>query len=509
MADGMTEERDVAPGRLAGRGPVAVVDIGSNSVRLVVYERLSRSPTMLFNEKVLAGLGKGVASSGRLSESAVNEAIAAVRRFAQLIAQSGVVETHVLATAAARDASNGPAFLAEVGRLLGVEVRLLSGAEEAKYSAYGILSGMHHPNGVAGDLGGGSLELVDIRGDDIGAGRTYPLGGLRLSDAADGSVKKAEKIADDVLRDSDVLKSCEGRDFYAVGGTWRSFARLHMFQTGYPLHVMHQYSMAAGDALDFCRQLVRTDLDAIPQIDVVSKQRRALLPFGAAVLEAIIRHGRPNKVVLSALGVREGLLYDLLSPEERAEDPLLAAAGELALLRSRSPRHARELVAWTGQVMETLGFDETAEERRLRAAACLLADIGWRAHPDYRGEQSLNIIAHAAFVGVDHPGRAYLALASYYRHVGLIDDAVGPAVVRLATPRLRDRARALGAVFRVAYILSASMPGVIPRIGTRVQRGAFQLVLPKDLAALAGERVERRLKQLAKLAGFDSEIVTS
>lgn len=498
--------REDAPGRLNGSGPFAVIDIGSNSVRLVIYERLCRSPTVLFNEKVLAGLGKGVGRTGRLSDGSVASALAAVRRFRQLADQSGAVELHVLATAASREAVNGPDFIEEIERICRVPVQILSGAEEARLAALGVISGIHKPNGIAGDLGGGSLELIDIRGHVAGQGATYPLGGIRLSEAAEGSIRKAEKIAEDILRSSEVLGAGEGRPFYAVGGTWRSLARLHMFQTGYPLHVMHDYAIPAGEALDFCRVVARGDVEAVDRIDVISKQRRDLLAYGAAVLAQVIRFGKPSQIILSALGLREGHLFDLLPDSEKLADPLLAAAEELSVLRSRSPRHARELIPWTGRVFEVLAIDETEDERRLRAAACLLADIGWRAHPDYRGEQSLNLIAHAAFIGVDHPGRAYLALANYYRHMGLIDDTLSPRIRELATTRLKERARTLGAAFRVAYIVSAAMPGVIPMTNISVRKGTLVVELPTTHAALDGEVLQRRLKQLAKLANYDAAI---
>ncbi len=205
---------------------------------------------------------------------------------------------------------------------------------------------------------------------------------------------------------------------------------------------------------------------------------------------------------MSALGVREGHLYDLLPPEEKRRDPLLVACEEIGWLRSRSPAHMRELPPWTAMVFDAIGLEETGEEARLRHAACLLADTGWRAHPEYRGEQSLNLIAYAAFIGVDHPGRAYLALANFYRHEGLIDEALSPRIRELASTRYMERARALGATLRVAYLISAGMPGVIGR--TRIeQRGkALTLVLPTELGPLAGTRLERRLGQLAKLAGL-------
>ncbi|MEQ9688633.1 MAG: exopolyphosphatase, partial [Bauldia litoralis] len=231
-----------------------------------------------------------------------------------------------------------------------------------------------------------------------------------------------------------------------------------------------------------------------------------LLPYGAAVLEQVIKTMKPSRIVMSALGVREGHLYDLLSAEEKALDPLIVACEELALLRSRSPRHAAELSPWAGQAFEAIGLDETEEEQRLRHAACLLADIGWRVHPEYRGEQSLNLIAHAAFIGVDHPGRAYLALTNFYRHEGLIDEALSPRIRELAPTRYMERARALGAVLRVANMISGAMPGVMPR--TRLERDGKKLVLvlPHDLAPLGGARVERRLATLAKTAGLEAII---
>jgi exopolyphosphatase/guanosine-5'-triphosphate,3'-diphosphate pyrophosphatase len=206
-------------------------------------------------------------------------------------------------------------------------------------------------------------------------------------------------------------------------------------------------------------------------------------------------------VIISALGVREGLLYSLLKADERKKDPLLDAARELNQLRSRSPVHGEELAVWTDRFMASSGLDESAEEKRLRHAACLLADIGWRAHPDYRGEQSLNIIAHAAFIGIDHPSRAYLALAVFFRHVGLVDDELSPRMRELATTRMLDRARVLGAAMRVAYLVSAAMPGVLPRTPMEVEHGKLVLRLQGEYAALGGERLFARLKQLARLIG--------
>jgi exopolyphosphatase / guanosine-5'-triphosphate,3'-diphosphate pyrophosphatase len=226
------------------------------------------------------------------------------------------------------------------------------------------------------------------------------------------------------------------------------------------------------------------------------------------VLENLIEIARPKDIVISALGVREGLLYGTLSAEDRRKDPLIAAAQELNVLRSRMPAHGEELMTWTDRFMASTGLDETAEERRLRHAACLLADIGWRAHPDYRGEQSLNIIANAAFVGIDHPGRVFLALAVFFRHVGLVDEELSPRIRELASTRVLDRARVLGAALRVAYLVSASTTGVLPKTPMVVERGRVVLRFRNGLRDLAGERVFVRLRQLARLIGREPVMET-
>jgi len=497
-----------AQGRLDHGPPVGVIDIGSNSVRLVVYEGVTRSPTPLFNEKVLAGLGREVQSKGLLAADAVEQALGALKRFRALCDTMRVERLWVLATAACRDAKNGPDFIAQAERICRSRVDVISGKREAELTALGVVSGFHRPDGIVGDLGGGSLELVDVHGTRIKTGITLPLGGLALQDRASKSIKKADKIVKHALSGVS-LKAGRDRTFYAVGGTWRALARLHMWQTGYPLHVMHGYVIRAKEALEFSRLVRRVNPETLSQIEAVADARRPLLAYAALVMEHIVRKAKPRDVVFSALGVREGLLYAQLDAEERKQDPLLAAAQDLNLLRSRSPQHGEELIAWTDAFMRTSGLEEDAEERRLRHAACLLADIGWRAHPDYRGEQSLNVIAHAGFVGIDHPGRAFLALSVFFRHVGVThDEELSPRIRELASTRMLDRARVLGAAMRVAYLVSASQPGVLPRAPLKVERHRLVLRLERECAALAGERVYSRLKHLARLIGRDPIIVT-
>ncbi|AZO47695.1 MAG: exopolyphosphatase [Mesorhizobium sp.] len=487
-------------GRLQDRRPLSIIDIGSNSIRLVVYEGLARSPTLLFNEKMLAGLGRGIVSTGKLDPEAVTRSMEEFRRFRALSDQAGAEHMYVLATAAAREAVNGPDFIHRAEDVLKTEIRVLSGRQEAHYSALGVISGFHPASGIAGDLGGGSLELIDINGEAIGDGITLPLGGLRLQDMAKNSLVQAQKIARQELARAKLLKGGQGRAFYAVGGTWRNLARLHMEMTNYPLGVMHHYEISADSAQSFLKQVTKAEIEKVKGIEGVSKNRRSLLPYGAIVLQEIMSAMQPSKIVVSALGVREGFLYSLLDAAEQKADPLISAAEELALLRSRSVHHAHELVDWTGKAFAAFGIDETEDEARYRQAACLLADIGWRAHPEYRGRQSLNIIAHASFIGVDHPGRAYLALAGAYRHDGIFNEGIAPEIKALAPPRILERARVLAAMMRVVYLMTAAMPGVMPRLKWENRgNGMLALVLPASLADLYGERPAGRLAQLARI----------
>src|SRR5579863_2357159 len=490
------------PGRLGDGPPLAVIDIGSNSVRLVVYEGLSRSPTALFNEKVLCGLGREVQTTGLLAADAVEQALSSLKRYRALCTTIGVQKVLAIATAACRDAKNGRAFISLAERIIQTKIEVLSGQREAELTALGVISAVHQADGVVGDLGGGSLELVDVHGTRSGRGLTRPLGGLALVDISSRSLKKADKYVKKTLGALPMLKGCRDRTFYAVGGTWRALARLHMWQTGYPLHVMHGYTIAADEALEFARLVHRVDVNTLANIEVVNNARRPLLPYAALVLDHVLCVGKPRQVTFSALGVREGLLYSLLKKKEKKKDALIEAARDFNYLRSRSPRHGEELIDWTDRFMASSGLDETAEERRLRHAACLLADIGWRAHPDYRGEQSLNIIAYGGFTAIDHPGRAYLALAVFYRHVGLVvDDELSPRLRELASTRMIDRARVHGAAMRLAYVISAAMPGVLPKTRLGVERHRLALRLPGEFAALGGDRVLNRLRALSRLIG--------
>jgi len=490
--------------------PLGVIDIGSNSVRLVVYEGAVRAPTPLFNEKVLCGLGRSIASTGHLGEESVTRTLAALTRFRSIARILDVKNVRAIATAAVREATDGAEFIARAEKACGAKIEVLSGEKEAKLVAQGTMMGFIDADGIAGDLGGGSLELIELAQDRLQEAVTLPVGGLRLIDAAGAKIEKALPLVDAAMANVSWLADGKGRPFYAVGGSWRALAHLHMEQTGYPLRVTHGYTIPTAEAIAFC-ELVRKSkkLSTLSGIEDLARARREVLPYGALVLERLLKVVAPREVVFSTFGIREGLLFSLLPAHERRKDPLLSFCAEYAALRSRSVEHAWELCKWTDALFEPPGPKETPEERRLRYAACLISDIGWRSHPDYRGDQSLNLLAHAALAGIDHPGRIFLALSIYYRHVGTGQsrgDDLSGRLKAIVSKRVQKRARIVGAAVRTAHMLSIGVAGVIDETPLSYDGGKLVLTIPKAYAGMDGERLRRRFGALAELLEREPEI---
>jgi exopolyphosphatase/guanosine-5'-triphosphate,3'-diphosphate pyrophosphatase len=495
--------------RTAELEPIGVVDIGSNSVRLVVYEGAVRAPTPVFNEKVLCGLGRAVASTGSLSDDAVACALAALSRFRLIAHILGVKNLIAIATAAVRDAENGAEFIERGERTLGVSIEMLSGDKEARLAAQGIMMGFVNDDGIACDFGGGSLELIDITQSDLREMASLPLGGLRLMDKTRNKLDRAAAVIDKGLARVPWLANGEGRDFYAVGGTWRSLAKMHMDQVRYPLRVMQGYRISCDEALELCEQFRKAKKPLeLPGMASVARARREVLPFGALVLERLLKHMQPRQIVFSIFGIREGLIYGLLPAYEKLRDPLISFCEDYATLRSRSVEHAWELCHWTDQLFSNPDLKESPDERRLRHAACLLSDVGWRAHPDYRGEQSVNTIAHAGLSGVDHQGRIFLALSVYHRHEASDDNGgqLSERLRSLITKRAQRRARIVGAAVRAAHMLSIGMAGIIDQTPLTYEDDKLVLSIPRHYAALDGERLRRRFGALCDLVGKKPEI---
>lgn len=504
-----------ARNRLARLNPVAVIDIGSNTVRLVIFEGLNRSPTQLHNESVACRLGAGIDQTGRLSSESMERALRTLRRFRALIDHMGIKSFHPFATAAARSAANGPEFVRCAEAICRCPIEILSGEREAELTANGILSGFVSPDGIVGDIGGRSLELANVAKGPASPGDPRPvslaLGHLRVKERCGDDIEAATAMIDEALENVEWLKIGNGRNFYAVGGEWRALARLHMISRNYPLRIYHGYQIPFDEALNFTRDVAKGETNQISGIDRLSRARRETIRQAAAVLWRVLKQVEPSQLIISAFGVREGLLYTLLDEKERRRDPLIAACEEAALVGGRSLTYAQELCNWTDELFRTVGQNETMEERRLRHAACLLSDIGWRAHPDYRGEQSLNLSAHWAVAGVDHPGRAFIALTNYYRHMGTFKGEVSPVFRELLHEgedgeRARARAKLLGSAIRAAYMISAGTPGVISKTPLHLVDDKLILELPEAYREFDGERLRQRVVQVADNLGLEAEI---
>ncbi len=496
-----------AKGRLDHGPPIAVIDIGSNSVRLVAYEGLTRSPTPIFNEKVLAGLGREVQSTGLLARDAVERALSSLRRFRSLCDAMGARRLWIIATAACRDAVNGPDFIGEAEKICRVKIDVISGKREAELSALGVLSGIHEPDGLVGDLGGGSLELIDLRGSRCRAATTVPLGGLALQDSSEKSLKKAEKIVETTLGGVRFLGAGAGRAFYSVGGTWRALARLHMRQTGYPLHVMHGYSIPAKEALEFVRLVRRVNPDMLSQIEAVTDARRPLLGYAALV------HGahHPARQAARDRGLRG-------RGARRAA--LLAAQGEGAKARRAARRGGRPQRAALALAAARRGADpldrqvhvlveDRGDGRRGAPAPCRLSARRYRlARPSRLPRRA--VAQHHRACELSSASITPGAPISRWRCFSAMSGCGRASCRRMCAnsqaPRMIDRARVLGGALRVAYLISAAMPGILPEVPLAVVRGQLVLSLKGRYATLGGERLYNRLRQLARLIGRDVDL---
>lgn len=474
--------------------PVAIVDIGSNSVRLVIFEGLSRNPYTIFNEKALCAIGRGMVSSGKLDKDGVKHALETLGRYRAIATALGIKKMQVVATAAVRDAKNGAPFVEEVEAICGGKIRVLSGEEEAQLAAYGVISGIPEADGLVGDLGGGSLEIVPVhKSQIIGQGTTLPFGPLRLIDVSGGRVDRARTIVDEGLKHVTGFDKTKGKALYAVGGVWRNLARLHMGPK-YPVHILHEYEIPRGEAIRLCELIAQQSRRSLERMNI-AKRRAEALPFGAVVMERLLRATELSRVIISAYGVREGLLYAQLPDAVKAQDPLIETCKEWAERQGRGGSAGDEVTAFLAPLFE----EETPAARRLRRAACLLSDIGWRHHPDYRAEITFSEIIQGVLAGTSHPGRVMIALAVFYRYAGEID-LTGP-MKRYADfmgTDLQLNAIRIGLGARLAYNLIGPSTDMLAEFGLKVTGKELTLIVPKRRQGLVGETVEKRLGDLAE-----------
>lgn len=486
-------------------GRVGVIDIGSNSIRLVVYDRLVRAPIPVFNEKVMCGLGRTLAATGMLDPDGRALAMDNLIRFTALLEGMNVDRVDILATAAVRDATDGADFVAEVARRCALDIAVISGSEEARLSALGVLAGIPEADGAMGDLGGGSLELVGLDKGRIAEQATLPLGPFRLMALKGGAPKLRPRIGA-TLADEPWLEAYRGRPFYAVGGAWRALARVHMALRRHPIHVIQHYSADAADLKDLARLIARQGKSSLERLPGVSKRRLEALPYAAAVLESVIEALAPQRVVFSAGGLREGHLFDLLPPEDQAVDPLIAACGDAA---ERIDRHGFGDVGAMADWIAPLFVDEPTGFDRLRRAAALLSDIGWAEHPDYRAEHAFLRVLRLQAGGLDHVERAQLAAAIFARYGGTPGNGPSGEAVTLLTEEERGWALRLGLALRLAHTITGGAPEPLRRIRLETADSGLRLVLPADFETLGGVILQRRLDAVAKTMGTKGTVVVA
>ena len=472
---------------------VGVVDIGSNSIRLVVYDRLTRQPIPLFNEKVLCGLGRALQKTGRLDPEGAVRAIENLRRFRKLCDGMGVQRLFVIATAAVRDAEDGEAFAADVARRCGLTVRIISGEEEARLAALGLIAGLPNASGIVGDLGGGSLELVDIDQGVIRSQVTLPLGPLRLM--ADGGKAAARRRTRSLLASVPWLTPASGRTFYPIGGAWRSLARVHMAQADYPLHVIQSHAVLGRDMATLTASVSRQRKGTQATLPGASKRRVETLPYAALVLDEILALLSPEVVRFSAYGLREGLLLDQLDDVGRDADPLLVGCQDLARQNNRFG-HETVVLPWTDPLAPLIAPDLD----RLRRAACLLSDLGWADHPDYRAEHAANRALRLPIGGLLHADRAFLALALAVRYGASPSTRDIPALRLLDAEAVRA-ATLVGLTLRLAHTITGGAPRLLDSLNLDLSGDPICLRVHDGDGALVGEVVRRRLDALAKALG--------
>ncbi|ETX29770.1 Ppx/GppA family phosphatase [Roseivivax isoporae] len=471
---------------------VGVVDIGSNSVRLVVFDGAARSPAYFYNEKIMCGLGAGMSETGRLNPEGRERARAALRRFQLLAEGMDIQPLTAVATAAVRDAEDGRAFCAEIAAETGIRIHIIDGADEARLSAQGVLLGWPGSFGLVCDIGGSSMELAEISGGRVGRRATSALGPLKLREIPGGRKEREAHIAD--IMAGLVEKVGPQRDrLFLVGGSWRAIARIDMERRAYPLHVLHEYRMNAEAVRETAKFIEKADLEVLRKACGLSSSRMALVPFAAEVLPQLVDAFRPADIAISSYGIREGLLYEQMPQALRDRDPLIEACSFAEAKDARLPGFGRRLFRF----VEPLFPGASPARRRLVKAACLLHDVSWRAHPDYRAETCFDNATRANLGGLKHSERLFLGLALLHRYRNKREGTRFEDLYALLDAEGTQAAEVLGKAMRLGAMLWMS---------ERSQAGAtldwdpverrLVLKLTREAEPLFGEVAQARLKSL-------------
>ncbi len=480
---------------------VGVIDVGSNSIRLVVFDGAARSPAYFFNEKVLCGLGRGLAETGKLNPEGRIRAMATLKRFALLARGMTLSNLTMVATAAMREAEDGPEFRAEIEGATGLRMRVIDGDEEARLSAQGVLTGWPEAEGLVCDIGGNSMELAVIGAGRVHQAVTSGLGPFRLQQIPGGK-KGLRQHVGDVLRGLSDQTGTHHDALYLVGGSWRAIARLDMERRDYPLKVLHEYAMTPKNIRKTIDWITQQDMAELRKLTGISEERMSLVPLAAQVLRQLVHVFSPRQVYVSSYGIREGILYDQMPDALRTRDPLLEACHFMEHSSARLPGFGKKLY----EFLLPLYRNRPPERLRLIRAACLLHDVNWRAHPDYRADACFDITTRANLGGLDHPGRIYLGIALMHRYK---TSGMGPRMKDLAgllDERDVKEAKMLGRALRFGAMFSMDGPGNAGELRFYPKKKVLELVLQPEMQALFTEVAEQRFASLANQIGASAKV---
>ncbi|MGD9864890.1 MAG: Ppx/GppA family phosphatase [Pseudodonghicola sp.] len=482
---------------------VGVVDVGSNSVRLVVFDGAARSPAYFYNEKIMCALGAGLSDTGRLNPEGRVRALSALRRFQHLAEGMDLPPLSVVATAAVRDAADGAEFCAEVQRETGLKIWVIDGEEEARLSAQGVLLGWPGAYGLICDIGGSSMELAEISGGQVGRRVTSPLGPLKLQDVKGGQRGRKAHIKT-VMEDLSARMGPQRDRLFLVGGSWRAIARIDMTRRGYPLKVLHEYRMTAASVRATAQFIETSDLDTLRSISGISAARMALVPYAIDVLSRLVRTFKPKDIAISSYGIREGLLYEQMPQKLRDRDPLIEAGYFAEAKDARMPGFGKTLFRFVLPL-----FPQAPKTQlRLIKAACLLHDVSWRAHPDYRAEVCFDLATRANMGGLKHSERVFLGLALQHRYRNKREGTRFEPMYALLDEKSQKQAEILGKAMRFGAMFVMRPDADIGHLNWFPKKRQLELALPGEARPLYGEVAQARLMSLAQSLGAQVTVTT-
>lgn len=481
----------------------AVIDVGSNTVRLVVYESMRRAPYVIFNEKVLCGLGRGLSETGMMQNDAMDMVIENLQRFHLMLGKMDVENYRVVATSAVREAKNGPDFAERIKKECQLDVTVISGKEEARLSGLGVLCALPSAKGIMGDLGGGSLELARLTDGDVVGEVSFAIGPLKYQSLDGQTISSPKADIGKAIESLDWISDHQDEIFYAVGGSWRALAKIHIMEKGYALNNVHHYTMNRDEALALTERISKMHYVELNRYrSQISSRRLKVLPLSAYILNHLIKKLKSRRLVISGYGLREGLLYEGMAPEVSVQDPLIAACHDIAANNGRFSEHGKRIKKW----IDPLFPEEDFEPDRLRLAAAILSDVGWRGHPEYRAEKVLYEVLHGRLLGLAHRGAAFIGLTLYICYGGKTGEKDTAKVETLLRPSDVLYANQVGLALRLAQRISGGTEKGLKSASLEIKDGKMLLNVRAKDEALVNEVVTKRFAKLAKEFDLKEEV---